>query len=170
MRVLVATLSTPVGPLEVLTREDALCGIAFEGCGAATRRLLQRRFGDFVVERRAWLGEVTDRLAGYFAGDFLAIDALGVDTGGTTFQRRVCEALRKVRPGTTVSYGELAKRIWRPMAWRAVGTATGRNPIPVVIPCHRVIAADGALGGYSGGLDRKRWLLSHEQGQSYIIR
>ena len=166
MPLLVATVSTPIGPLEVVTKGGILCGITFEGRGASTRAWMERRFGEMAIEQHDSLGEVTDRISAYFAGDVGAVDALPVDTGGTTFQRRIWEALRTIPPGKTISYGELASKIWRPSACRAVGTAAGRNPIPIVLPCHRVISVDGKIGGYAGGLDRKRWLLSHEQGQT----
>ena len=81
---------------------------------------------------------------------------------GTEFQREVWAALRTIPPGRTLSYGDLAKKIGRPTAVRAVGAANGANPVSLVVPCHRVIAADGTLGGYGWGLERKRWLLAHE--------
>ena len=169
MPLLVATLPTPIGPLEVVTKGGVLCGITFDGHGASTRAWMERRFGEIAIEQHDSLGEVTDRIAAYFAGDVRAIDLLPVDTGGTTFQSRVWEALRKIEPGTTTSYGEVARTIWQEKAARAVGMAVGRNPVPIVVPCHRVIAADGKLGGFSGGIDRKRWLLAHEQGQGSIL-
>jgi methylated-DNA-[protein]-cysteine S-methyltransferase len=98
----------------------------------------------------------------YFAGDLTAIDTIPVRTAGTTFQRRVWRALRTIPCRTTVSYTQLAIRIGRPDAVRAVGSANGANPIGVVVPCHRVIGADGSLGGYGGGIQRKAWLLAHE--------
>jgi methylated-DNA-[protein]-cysteine S-methyltransferase len=169
MPLLVATLQTPIGPIEVVTKGGILCGITFEGHGASTRAWMEKRFGEIGIEQHASLGEVTDRIAAYFAGDVAAVEALPVDTGGTTFQTRVWEALRKITPGTTASYGEVAKMIWREKAARPVGMATGRNPIPIVIPCHRVVASDGTLGGFGGGIQRKRWLLAHEQGQRSIL-
>ena len=107
---------------------------------AATRRALQR----------------------YFAGKLQAIDEILVQTGGTAFQSNVWRALRKIPAGTTVSYGRMATRLKCPLAVRAVGFANGSNPICIVIPCHRLIGADGSLTGYGGGLERKRWLLEHE--------
>ncbi|TMA44133.1 MAG: methylated-DNA--[protein]-cysteine S-methyltransferase, partial [Deltaproteobacteria bacterium] len=89
-----------------------------------------------------------------------------VDPGGTEFQRRVWGALRKVPPGRTVSYGELARAVGAPGAARAVGAANGSNPVGIVIPCHRVIGADGSLTGYAGGVERKEWLLGHEGNRS----
>ena len=105
---------------------------------------------------------VADALAAYFHGDLRAIDSLEVDPRGTDFQRRVWALLRTIQPGTTWSYAELARAVGQPTAMRAVGAANGRNPIALVVPCHRVISSDGTLGGYGGGLQKKRWLLRHE--------
>ncbi len=107
---------------------------------AATRRALQR----------------------YFAGKLQAIDEIPVQTGGTPFQSNVWRALRTIRAGTTLSYGRMAHQLKCPLAVRAVGFANGSNPVSIVIPCHRLIGADGSLTGYGGGLERKRWLLEHE--------
>ena len=102
-------------------------------------------------------------LLAYFDGDLDAIDRLEVEPGGTEFQRRIWHTLRRSVPaGSTIGYGELAARAGRPDAVRAVGAAMAANPIPVVIPCHRVLTADGQLWDYGGGLARKRWLLEHE--------
>jgi len=103
-------------------------------------------------------------VARYFAGDLRAIDELPVRTAGTPFQRAVWEALRGISCGTTLSYAGLAARIGRPAAVRAVGAANGANPVSIVVPCHRVIGADGSLTGYGGGVERKTWLLEHESG------
>jgi methylated-DNA-[protein]-cysteine S-methyltransferase len=103
----------------------------------------------------------TDQLAGYFAGELTDFD-LPLAPAGTAFQLRVWAALRTIPYGQTTSYGELAGQLGNPGASRAVGLANGRNPIAIVVPCHRVIGADGRLTGYGGGLDRKRWLLDHE--------
>jgi len=170
MPLFVATLQTPIGPIEVVTKGLILCGITFEGHGASTRAWMEKRFGEIAIEQHDSLGEVTDRITAYFAGDIRAVESLPVDTGGTTFQLLVWEALRKIKPGTTASYTEVAKTIGRENAARPVGMATGRNPIPIVIPCHRVIASDGTLGGSGGGLERKKWLLSHEKGQRALRR
>jgi methylated-DNA-[protein]-cysteine S-methyltransferase len=98
----------------------------------------------------------------YFAGELAALNELPVRTAGTPFQREVWRALREIPHGTTVSYGKLAEQIGRPKAVRAVGLANGSNPIGVVVPCHRVIGSNGSLTGYGGGIERKRWLLEHE--------
>jgi methylated-DNA-[protein]-cysteine S-methyltransferase len=106
---------------------------------------------------------VVERLQAFFSGDISAIAGIPVETGGTTFQRDVWAALRQIPAGETWSYGQLARHIGRPAAVRAVGAANGANPIGVVVPCHRVIGANGSLTGYGGGIDRKEWLLNHER-------
>ena len=105
---------------------------------------------------------VRDALAAWFAGDLGALDGLPVKTGGTPFQRAVWKALRDIPAGETRTYGQLATAIGAPRAVRAVGLANGANPVGVIVPCHRVIGANGTLTGYAGGLERKRWLLAHE--------
>ena len=106
--------------------------------------------------------DVHDALAAYFAGDCDALDAIAVAPEGTLFKQLVWKALREIRAGETISYGELAARVGAPGAARAVGTANATNPICLIIPCHRVVRTGGALGGYGFGVDRKQWLLAHE--------
>ena len=105
---------------------------------------------------------VATALRRYYAGELGAIEEIEVDSGGTEFQRTVWSALRGIPAGTTVSYREIATAAGSAGAVRAVGTANGANPVGIVIPCHRVVRSDGRLGGYGGGLERKRWLLGHE--------
>jgi methylated-DNA-[protein]-cysteine S-methyltransferase len=104
-----------------------------------------------------------DKMESYFAGEIQAIDDIEVETAGTPFQRSVWKQLRNIPGGSRISYGKLAEQIDRPTAVRAVGLANGSNPIGIVVPCHRIIGANGSLTGYGGGLDRKKWLLDHEQ-------
>src|SRR4029077_6124047 len=99
---------------------------------------------------------------GFLEGEGGILDPLGGEAEGTEFQRRVWLELRRIPVGTVISYGELARRIGRPSAVRAVARANATNPVAIVVPCHRVIAADGSLHGYAGGVDRKSWLLRHE--------
>ncbi len=113
----------------------------------------------------AAFAEVESQLQEYFAGQRRAFQ-LSLTLQGTPFQRSVWEALQEIRYGETVSYGEIARRVGQPLAARAVGIANGRNPIAVIVPCHRVIGADGTLTGYGGGLHRKRFLLELEQAQA----
>lgn len=110
----------------------------------------------------AALGSTRTQLAEYFAGERTDFD-LPLAPEGTGFQRKVWRALCEIPYGETISYGELARRIAQPTAARAVGLANGSNPLPIVVPCHRVIGADGSLTGFGGGIERKRWLLAHER-------
>lgn len=108
-------------------------------------------------------GGASEAMRADFEGELSAIDALPVADFGTPFQRSVWAALRSIPCGTTISYAELARRIHHPSAVRAVGLANGANPVCIVVPCHRVIGANGTLTGYAGGIERKRWLLAHER-------
>lgn len=155
----IAEVHSPIGMIVLAVREGALVSLEF-----ADRPVrLAKRFGDVALRRAADPAGVVGRLAAYFAGDLGALDGVVVDAHGTPFQRRVWAALRRIPPGETVSYQTLARRIGAPAAVRAVGAANGANPIAIVVPCHRVIGADGRLAGYAGGVDRKRWLLTHER-------
>jgi O-6-methylguanine DNA methyltransferase len=109
-----------------------------------------------------WINDTIGNLASFFQGLPLALDDVPLDLRGTPFQLRVWQELGKIPPGETVSYQELARRLGNPKAARAVGQACGANPLPLIVPCHRVIAANGTLGGFSSGLEHKRWLLAHE--------
>ncbi len=110
----------------------------------------------------ALVRRAAEQLAAYFAGRRTRFD-LPLNAAGTAFQRRVWQALCTVPFGETASYGEIAAALGNPRASRAVGLANGRNPIAILVPCHRIIGSDGSLTGYGGGLDRKRWLLDHER-------
>ena len=155
----IAPLASPVGPLCLVARGDTLLAIEFD---EPVEEELVRRLGPVRLRRRRDPAGIAARLRAYFAGDLKALDPVAVDPGGTAFQRRVWELLRTIPSGTTTTYGELARRLGTPGASRAVGLANHDNPIPIVIPCHRVVGSRGHLTGYAGGLDRKRWLLEHE--------
>ena len=162
-RLSVDRFATPIGvALLVTDAAGALCALDWEDCTARLDRLLRLNFG--AVELRDGIAPdgVRQPLADYFAGQHRRLSVIATRTGGTPFQRLVWSALRRIAPGRTLSYGALACAIGRPAAVRAVGLANGANPIGVVVPCHRVIGADGSLTGYGGGLHRKRWLLEHE--------
>lgn len=163
-RLLVDRLETPIGLLVIVADGDGvLRAVDWQDHEDRRTRLLARHGGrDATLEDASDPGGLTSALRAYFAGDLSAIDDLPVTTNGTAFQREVWAALREIPCGRTISYGELARRIGRPDAVRAVGLANGANPIGVVVPCHRVIGGDGSLTGYGGGLARKRWLLAHE--------
>lgn len=159
-------LDTPIGRLALLANEAGELHMVgwLDESRRATRGLMP---GTADARHRVIAasnpGGASDALRAYFDGELAAIDALPVATIGTPFQRVVWRALRQIRCGSTLSYGELARRIENPNAVRAVGLANGQNPIGVVVPCHRVIGADGTLTGYGGGIERKRWLLAHER-------
>lgn len=155
-------IETPIGPMTLLAREGVLLLLEFDDADQRIGREMKRRFRDSAVTPAADPFGFSSRVRAYFAGDLAAIDAIPTDGGGTDFQRRVWAELRRIPCGTTISYGELARRLGNADAMRAVGLANGRNPIAVVVPCHRVIGADGSLTGYGGGLHRKAWLLAHE--------
>ncbi|HMI93274.1 MAG TPA: methylated-DNA--[protein]-cysteine S-methyltransferase [Polyangiales bacterium] len=151
-------VSSPLGPLLALCDGDGLLrALDYADYEPRMQRLLRAPYrpGRVPLAIRA-------ALAAFFAGQPIALDALAIHPRGTPFQQRVWRALREIPSGTTTSYGQLAARLGMPRASRAVGLANGRNPIAIVVPCHRVIGANGTLTGYAGGLARKRWLLEHE--------
>jgi methylated-DNA-[protein]-cysteine S-methyltransferase len=155
----------PLGELIVVSDDEGyLCAIDWSEYEPRLLQRLCRRYGEraFTLEPKSNAANLTEPIAAYFAGDLHAIDDLPVRTGGTPFQRAVWAALRAIPCGTTVSYAEIARRIGRPSALRAVGLANNANPVGIVVPCHRVVGSDGSLTGYGGGLERKRWLLAHE--------
>jgi methylated-DNA-[protein]-cysteine S-methyltransferase len=155
---------SPLSTLLLVTDDDgALRALDFADHQARMRRLLREHYGEFALNKDKSPRSIIRALDGYFDGDLSALDAVPIAAGGTSFQREVWMAVRAIPPGTTSSYGDIAARIGRPLASRAVGAANGANPIPIVVPCHRVIGSNGALTGYGGGLPRKRWLLEHER-------
>ena len=150
-RVYHSKLSTPIGELLLISNGTALTGVYLDGVApdAASH------------EDDEVLREAREQLTAYFAGTLTAF-SLPLAMSGTPFQLSVWEKLNDIPFGTTISYGEQARRMDSPNASRAVGSANGRNPISIIVPCHRVIGANGDLTGYGGGLERKRWLLKHE--------
>ena len=154
-------IDSPLGPLTAVDDDGALAGLYL----SEQRHLPDAaRFGprDDTV-----LPALREQLAAYFAGELRRFD-LPLAAAGTPFQRDVWSALRDVPYGTTCTYGDLAAALGRPTAVRAVGAANGRNPVCLVVPCHRVVGAAGALTGYAGGVERKAWLLAHERGQTTL--
>lgn len=154
-RVFYRTVESPIGELLLTSDGAAVTGIYMDGGKGSPHPEPNWSRDD---ER---LAAAAEQLAEYFAGSRITFD-LRLAPRGTAFQRRVWSALREIPYGETISYGDLARRIGQPSAVRAVGLANGRNPISIVVPCHRVIGADGSLTGYGGGLDRKRVLLDLE--------
>jgi methylated-DNA-[protein]-cysteine S-methyltransferase len=152
-------IDSPVGPLTLLATDGTLAGLYMD---RQRYRPPQEAFGDRDDEPFA---AAVEQLEDYFAGRRTEFD-LPLALTGTPFQRRVWDLLRTIPYGRTVSYGELAERLGRPTAARAVGLANGHNPVGIIVPCHRVVGARGDLTGYGGGLDRKRHLLAFERSVS----
>jgi methylated-DNA-[protein]-cysteine S-methyltransferase len=153
-------LPTPIGELTLTATDTALTAVYFP----------TSRHGPPPAERAGWieddgthplLARARTQLEEYFAGSRTRFD-LPLEAAGSLFERRVWDALLAIPFGSTTSYGEVARRLGDPRATRAVGAANGKNPIPIIVPCHRVIGADGDLTGFGGGIERKRWLLAHE--------
>jgi methylated-DNA-[protein]-cysteine S-methyltransferase len=153
-------MTSPIGELMLVTDGKALTGLYMNNQKHAARRAKAVRDEKMLKRPRALL-------QAYFAGELRDFE-LPLAAEGTPFQQRVWRALCDIPYGETISYGELARRIGQPKASRAVGLANGQNPIAIVVPCHRVIGANGSLTGYGGGLERKRWLLAHESKGSLI--
>ena len=155
--------ASPVGELVLTASDSGLTGIYFPISRHGPPRVER---GDWVEDdgrgaAGAILVRVCQQLEEYFAGTRTAFD-VPLAASGTTFEQRVWDLLRAIPYGTTTSYGALAHRLGDPRATRAVGAANGKNPIPIIVPCHRVVGARGELTGFGGGIDRKRWLLEHE--------
>jgi methylated-DNA-[protein]-cysteine S-methyltransferase len=156
-------LDTPIGMALVVTDADGMLrAFDWEDHAGRIRGLLRSQYGAVDLTEARGPEAIRSALSDYFAGDLAALTTIEWRIAGTPFQRRVWNALPKIPAGTTMSYGALAARLGSPNAMRAVGHANGSNPISVVIPCHRLIGANGALIKYGSGLERKRWLLMHE--------
>jgi methylated-DNA-[protein]-cysteine S-methyltransferase len=156
-------LPTPIGEALLVTDEAGrLRAVDFDSHADRMTRLLGRHYGRVTPEAGDAPSAVRGAIAAYFEGEVAALSALSWATAGTVFQRTVWAALTEIPVGETWSYGRLAAHIGAPKAMRAVGLANGANPVGVVVPCHRVIGADGSMTGYGGGIERKRWLLDHE--------
>ena len=162
MELLTDTSESPIGDVLLAAAGGKLIALEFAQVRERFDADLRSRFGDCTLMDKSDPFGLSDRIRAYFAGELGALDDIAVDGGGTPFQQKVWNALREIPAGATKSYSELAEAVGRPNAVRAVGMINGRNPISIVVPCHRVIGKDGSLTGYGGGLDRKRWLLQHE--------
>lgn len=155
-------MGSPLGEMLLVSQGCALVALDFSDCEDRLMAGLRRWY-----PRRARVdgpapAAARDALERYFEGETRSLEGIVVTLAGTPFQRRVWNALRRIPPGTTITYTELARRAGSPRAIRAAGHANGSNPLSLVVPCHRVIGRDGSLTGYAGGLPRKRWLLTHE--------
>jgi methylated-DNA-[protein]-cysteine S-methyltransferase len=167
LQLLIDRIKTPIGELGIVAdTAGALRAVEWTDHEERMHQSLRLQYGTdgYALKSARNPAGFSAALRAYFDGDLTAIDRLTVATGGTEFQKSVWRALRTIPCGGTISYAALAQRVGRPEAVRAVGHANGDNPISVVVPCHRVIGTNGSLTGYGGGIERKRWLLAHEQG------
>lgn len=156
-------VESPIGTILLVADGADLVALDFVGYEARMNRFLTQRYGTFALEDVGDRHSYGERLRAYLSGDLAALDAIPVQTAGTAFQQQVWHGLRSIPPGEVRSYGTLAAQLGRPTAARAVGMANSRNPIALVLPCHRVVGANAALTGYAAGLERKAWLLEHER-------
>ena len=156
-----ATFKTPVGTLYLISHEHLLLASGFSNFKELTSQLDEDDRGQDIKEVKR-LPIITDLLEDYFSGDLTALDGISVRQPGEKFSQAAWKAMRRVAPGKTISYGELAKRAGSADAVRAAGSACARNLIALVVPCHRIVKTGGALGNYAYGLRVKEWLLSHE--------
>jgi len=154
-------LGSPIGDLMLSSDGETLTGLYLEEHGGGSAAGPDPAW----QEDAAVFREAVDQLRAYFAGERRAFE-LPLAADGTAFQQRVWAALAEIPFGETRSYADVARQLGQPGASRAVGMANGRNPISIIVPCHRVIGANGTLTGYGGGLERKRWLLRHEGGRA----
>jgi len=156
-------LQTPIGTALLVTDAGGvLRALDWEEHEPRMRQLLRLQYGAVILEEARSPKDLRSALTAYFKGDLDSLKTIKWSVAGTPFQQKVWTALPKIPAGTTMSYGALAAKLNAPNAMRAVGHANGSNPISVVVPCHRLIGANGALVKYGGGLERKRWLLQHE--------
>jgi methylated-DNA-[protein]-cysteine S-methyltransferase len=155
-------LQTPLGEFILMASTKGLVSLQWADGMERTDRHLSRHLGASEIQDVSGLPGLSDCLLAYTRGDIHSLKGLPVDPPGTAFQRTVWAALVTIPVGKTWSYAQLARAIGKPTATRAVANANGKNPIPIVIPCHRVIASGGGIGGFSGGIHRKEWLLHHE--------
>ena len=164
MRLMMDRLPSPIGlNFLVWDEQELVRALDFEEYEHRMHALLHKQYPAYDLIQAQAPRALVDRLNAYFSGDLQAIDTIHVKTAGTAFQQDAWSALRHIPAGKTSTYGEQAARMGRPKAVRAVGAANGSNPIPVIIPCHRVIGSTGKLTGYGGGLARKQWLIAHEK-------
>ncbi len=162
MKLFIDSFDSVLGTILLVSDGERLCALDYADYENRMLTLLKRHYPDFQLHEARDPQGFSGLINTYLAGDLACIDRIPANSGGTAFQQRVWSALRSIPPGTVLTYGELATQLGRPTAARAVGMANALNPIAIVVPCHRLVGANGALTGYAGGLERKRWLLQHE--------
>lgn len=164
----VETVESPIGSLTLALRDEVLVSVEFDKGLARRLSWVQRQFPGEAFTERPPESTAANALAAYFDDPATDFSGVALKLHGTTFQVQVWETLRRIPLGETAAYGTIARLVGQPEASQAVGRANGDNPIPVIIPCHRVIGMNGSLTGFGGGLERKVWLLDHESGGRLI--
>ncbi|MBI3651830.1 MAG: methylated-DNA--[protein]-cysteine S-methyltransferase [Acidobacteria bacterium] len=159
---LVDFIESPIGTIIIVADAGKLLALDFADYEERLMKLLKRRYAALELKPTVDPFGFSTRVEKYLAGDCASLTTIPVNPGGTAFQQQVWQALRDIPSGQTLTYSQLAARIGRPKATRAVGMTNSLNPIAIVLPCHRVVGANHSLTGYAGGLERKRWLLRHE--------
>lgn len=162
MKLFIDKIDSAIGQILLISDGESLCALDYVGYENRMMMLLRRRFPNFQLRDTVNPQGFSSQIRAYLAGDLGCINSIPVSLGGTSFQQQVWSALRTIPPGTVSTYGELAAKLGKPAASRAVGMTNALNPIAIVVPCHRLVAVNGALTGYAGGLKRKQWLLRHE--------
>jgi len=158
-------LPSPIGDITFAIQDHSVAAVMFTDLWAGWEQMFAKRVGPLDFEEMADAPEwLTKPFADYFAGDLAAVHRVPVALYGTDFQKKVWAGLAKIPPGKTWSYGQLAQHVGSPKGSRAVGAACGKNPVSIIIPCHRAVGSNGALTGFAGGIERKKWLLAHEGG------
>ena len=161
MTLLVTSISTPIGNLNLIADEHILLGANLSTL-KALKESLSTEDSEREIKSVPKIPVITDLIIDYFDGDISAINAIQVRQPGAHFSQAAWKAMKKIRPGSVISYGELAERAGSPAAVRAAGSACAKNAIVLVVPCHRIVKTGGALGNYAYGLNKKEWLLRHE--------
>lgn len=161
MTLLLTTLATPLGSLNLIADEHILLGANLSTL-KALKESLSAEDSEREIKSVSKIPVITDLIIDYFDGDISAINAIQVRQPGAHFSQAAWKAMKKIRPGSVISYGELAERAGSPAAVRAAGSACAKNAIVLVVPCHRIVKTGGALGNYAYGLNKKEWLLQHE--------
>ena len=161
MTLLLSTLSTPIGNLNLIADEHVLLAANLSNVKALKESLSQED-SERDIKSVSRIPIISDLISDYFDGDISAMDAIHVRQPGASFSQAVWKAMKKVKAGKVISYGELAERAGSPAAVRAAGSACAKNAIVLIVPCHRIVKTGGALGNYAYGLDKKEWLLRHE--------
>jgi methylated-DNA-[protein]-cysteine S-methyltransferase len=162
MTVVVTRMPSPLGEIVIATRGMSICVLEFADVWPRAVHRLKRAVPGAELRPGDDPAGVVPRLEAYFRGDLGSLTDLRIEPRGTAFQQRVWSALRTIPPAHPITYRDLARRVGCPSGFRAVGAANGLNSLAIVVPCHRVVGADGRLCGYAGGLQRKQWLLDHE--------